>query len=233
MGNSLLNYLNGRYGTAPMAKSKEKVAGPVITISREVGSGGLLLAKHLSVELKNNNGFEWNVFSKEVFYKSAQELNMDSDKIKKMLSGGSNNSFDQMLNAFGNKNYKSSEKVVKTVRDVVKSIAINGFCIIVGRGGHIIARDIKNAVHIRIVAPLPHRMESIMKNHNFNEKEAKNYIDKVEQERIAFRKMVLKNEKEQLTDFDLVINEAAFTNQQIVELIIQAMNVKGVMKDYC
>lgn len=233
MGNSLLNYLNKRLiEDSPFERSPFAIAGPVITISREVGCGGLALSNLISAELnRSRNNSEWKVFSKEVFYKSARELNMESTQVRKIFKETSSYSFNQMLNAFGNKNYKSNAKVVKTVRDVVYSLAVEGFCVILGRGGHIIAKDIKNALHIRLVAPLEFRVETVMKNENLTKKEAEIFINKTEKERVAFRKTVrAENIKE--TDFDLIINCASYQGQQAVELIAGAVKAKGIIKDF-
>lgn len=230
MGNSLLNYLNKRIHEVD---SKDKgdlaTAGPVVTISREVGCGGLVLSNMLSEELNRvQNNSKWKIFSKEVFYKSARELNIESEKVKKVIKQSNNSSFEQMLNAFGNKNYKSNQKIVKTVRDVVYDIAVEGFCIILGRGGHIIAKDIGKSLHIRLIAPLEYRIRTIMNNNNLNRKEAEIFINKVEKERIVFRKNI-KAEGVEETDFDFVINCASFTSKQSAEAIVQIMKSKGVI----
>ena len=69
MGNSLMNYLNSRLKEA---KAREygnmNEAGPVITISREVGCNGLVLARLIAERLnKNLAKGSWNVLSKEIF----------------------------------------------------------------------------------------------------------------------------------------------------------------------
>ncbi len=233
MGNSLLSYLNKRlHESIPHRKNNFEAAGPVITISREVGCRGVALAGLLAEGLNQRRMYSnWKVFSKEIFYKSAKELNMESDKVKRMFKETSNYSFDQILNAFGNKNYKSNAKIVNTVRDVIYDIAIEGFCIIVGRGGHIIARDIKNALHIRFIAPFEFRLEKVMATNNLNVREAKDFVNKVEKERNIFRKTI-KAESVEEPEFDLVVNCASFSEEQIVDLIIQAIKVKGILKEY-
>ena len=55
---------------------------------------------------------------------------------------------------FNTKSFKSDRKIIKTVIDVVHSNAEDGNCIIVGRAGHVIAKDIDNSIHIRLFAPL-------------------------------------------------------------------------------
>jgi len=234
MGNSLLHYLNERmHEDTPQNKSVHGTAGPVITISREVGCNGLVVANLLAEELnKQRKTSEWKVLSKEVFFKSAQELNLNPEKIQKMFKRTDTFVFEQILKAFGDKRYKSEAKIANTVREVIHSLAVDGFNIIVGRAGHIIARDIKNALHLRLVAPLDYRVANIMKNNRLNREEAVAFIDRVEQERIAFRKLVRADAKADDMYFDLTINRAVFDDYQVIELIMNAIQMKQILVAY-
>lgn len=231
MGNSLLNYLNQRMQEeAPHKKSVTKKAGPVITISREVGCNGLVLANLLAAELNKNRMLaEWKVLSKEVFFKSAQELNLEPEKISKMFKRSDTYTFEQILKAFGDKRYKSEAKIVNTVRDVVYSLAVDGYNIIVGRASHIIAHDIEHALHLRLVAPLDYRVATIMKNNALKRNEALEFIERVEKERISFRKMVNASTNIQENYFDLIINRASFTDEQAVKIILHAIETKQLL----
>lgn len=232
MGNSLLNYLNQRMQEEnPQAKGRLVNAGPVITISREVGCNGLVIANQLAYELNKRKVIaEWKVLSKEIFYKSAQELQLDPEKIRKMFKKTDTQTFDHILSAFGDKRYKSEAKITNTVREVIRSLAIDGFNIIVGRASNIIASDIKNALHLRFIAPSEYKVANIMKNNNLNRTEAISFIERVEKERISFRKMI-KAEIEQESHFDLTINRASFTDKQVIDMIIQAMEMKQILVD--
>ncbi|MCK3684809.1 cytidylate kinase-like family protein [Maribellus sp. YY47] len=233
MGNSLMNYLNSRLKEEKsFQKGHVGDAGPVITISREVGCNGLKLANLLAIELNKQRMLaDWKVLSKEIFYESARELNLAPEKILKALKKEDSYTFEQILTAFGEKRYKSEAKIVNTVKEVVRSLAINGFNIIVGRASHIIAADIKNALHIRLEAPLEYRIRNIMCNNNLSRDEAKAFIERVEKERIAFRKAI-RLEQSLDVHFDMMINRASFTDREAVELIMFAIEKKRILADY-
>ena len=229
MGNSLMIYLNKRLKEQSTAKKSSKIdAGPVITISREVGCNGLKLAKLITERLnKKPIGSNWKVLSKEIFYKSAKELNLDPEKVRKTFKQADKYTFDQILKAFGDKNYKSERKIAKTVIDVIRSFAMDGFCIIVGRAGHIIASDIENALHIRLTAPLDYRINTIRENNGLTHGEAKVFIEKVEKERKAFRKTIREESlHEEL--FDITLNRASFGDDDIVDIIEAAYEKKHI-----
>ena len=197
-----------------------------------MGCNGLIVANLLAAELnKQRKLSQWKVLSKEVFLKSAQELNLEPGKLQRMFKRTDTYTFEQILNAFGDKRYKSEAKIANTVREVIHSLAVDGHNIIVGRAGHIIAGDIRNALHLRLVAPLEYRVANIMKNNKLNQQEAIEFIDRVEQERIAFRKLVRANDKPNIY-FDLTINRATFDDQQVIDLILSAIRMKQIMIDY-
>ena len=220
MSNLLLSYLNKRMSETEVSKkSAYSVAGSVITISCELACNGAKLA-NLIVERLNakNPETNWKVISKEVFHQSAKELKMEPEKVKKSLYQSEKFTFDDILKAFSDKNYKSDLTIGKTMKRVILQIATDGNCIIVGRAGHIIAEKIKHALHIRLVAPLEYRINTIMHNNHLNNEEALDFIKKVDKERMAFRKSVLKDDPSHEM-FDLTINRAAFSDEEIIELI--------------
>jgi len=230
MKNSLMIYLNKRLLGINPSKQKTMEAGPVITISREVGCNGVKLARLLANRLNTHHlASEWRVLSKEVFSESARELDMDAERVRKTFKQADKYTFDEILKAFNDKNYKSDRKIAKTVSDVIHSFAIDGFCIIVGRASHIIAKDIKNALHIRLVAPSDYRIKNIMKNKNLKKEEAIEFIHHVEKERNAFRVAVCKDKSfEEL--FDITINRAIFNDEEIVDIIEYAVNKKKILQ---
>ncbi len=231
MSNLLLSYLNKRMSEKEVVKkSTTFIAGPVITISREVGCNGVKLANRIANHLNSQTpDARWKVISKEVFLKSAEELKMDPEQVRKILYQHEKYAFEDILKAFSDKNYKSDRTIGKTMKGVILQIATDGNCIIVGRAGHIIAQHIKHALHIRLIAPLDYRINTIMNNNKLTHDEAVNFINQVEKERLAFRKAVLKQDpKYEL--FDLTLNRAAFSDEEIMELIEYAAVKKHVFK---
>ena len=234
MGNSLMIYLNKRLKEEnSFKKDNMAMAGPVITISREVGCNGLKLAHLIAKRLNAHKpATDWKVLSKEVFYQSAKELNLAPQRISRILKQTDKYTFDEILKAFGDKQYKSERKIIKTVSEVVRSFAIDGFSIIVGRAGHIIARDIENGLHIRLIAPLEYRIKTIMENNRLNREEAIVFIQRVEKERIAFRKAIGEAKVNDEVLFDLTLNRSSFTNEEIVDMIEYAVDKKKILTGF-
>ncbi len=229
MRNLLSSYLNKRLMEEPPSLLKEQKPGPVITISREVGCNGLKVARALAEKLNSENkGKIWKVMSKEVFHESAKELNLDYNRVAKIFKTTDRYALEDILYAFGSRNYKSGRKIIKTVVDVIHSFAQEGHCIIVGRAGHIIARDINNSLHLRFVAPLEFRIGTIMHNNELTREEAIDFINKVERERMAFRKAIGEVTRHD-NDFDLVINRRFLEKTELIKLIIKVLEMKKIL----
>lgn len=232
MGNSLLIYLNKRLNKETLSAGRLEPPGPVITISRETGCGALPLAHALAQRLNRLNHLNhWRVLSKEILRESARELNLDPERISKTLKQSDRYTFEEILKAFGDKEYKSEKKIKKTVVEVIHSFAADGFCIIVGRAGNLIASDIKNALHVRLTAPLEYRVKTIMHNNNLPREEAIRFIRRVDEERMTFRKEVA-GDSSKLEMFDITINRNEFTTEDIVDLIELAVERKKILTDY-
>lgn len=233
MANSLKAYLDKRLKEESTVKKSNLItAGPLISISREVGCNGTILAKKLALRLNYQKmQSEWKVLSKEIFYESAKELNLAPEKVRQTFKKTEKYTFEQIIKAFGDKRYKSEKKIANTVREVVHGLAVDGFNIIVGRASHIIAKDIENALHIRLIAPLDYRINTIVHNNHLSKIDALKFIEKVENERIAFR-TALKEDclREEL--FDITINRASFNDEQAVELILSAIKQKLIITKF-
>lgn len=228
MGNSLITYMNKRLKKESSFNKDTYALGPVITISRQIGCDGLRLARKLVSNLNQQSPLNcWRVLSKEIFYESAKELNVDLGTVTKIFKQSDRYTFEEILKAFSNKKYKSERKIIKTVVDVIRTFSEDGNCIIVGRAGHIIAKDVQRALHVRLVAPLEYRLNVVMKKNNLNQTDALLFMRKIEHERVAFRKTINENLCED--NFDITLNRLSFDDRAILDIITNAVRIKNLL----
>lgn len=231
MNNTLMVYLSKRlnqnshkYHPAPHPP------GPVICISREVGCGGVNIARLLAIELdKTGSCKRWKVLSKEILEESARELNMDPNKLRNYLKEGDRGMFDDILSAFSEKRYKSDRKITKTLVDLIISFANDGHCIIVGRAGHVITRNIERSLFIRLTAPLNWRLKQVMEKMDMNIREATEFIEKTERERENLVRHI-GGENYRDYEFDLTINLSKLNIKEVIGLIKYAAQTKGLLE---
>lgn len=224
-------YLNKRlHQNDARLRDHDSRPGPVICISREVGCGGVNIANLLAAELdKHGICKKWRVISKEILQDSAHELDMDPNKLKNYLKEGERGVFDDILAAFSEKRFKSDRKINKTLIDLIKSFATDGHCIIVGRAGHIIAKDIDRSLLVKLTAPIEWRVKQIMDKNNLNLRQALEFIEKTEIERENFRKHIAGDDSK-ADEFDLIINVARMNMKSVIDLISFATQAKGMLE---
>jgi len=219
-----LNQNSNKYHPAPHPP------GPVICISREVGCGGVNIARLLAIELdKTGSCKRWKVLSKEILEESARELDMDPNKLRNYLKEGDRGMFDDILSAFSEKRYKSDRRITKTLIDLIISFANDGHCIIVGRAGHVITRNIERSLFIRLTAPLNWRLKQIMEKMDINIREATDFIEKTEKERENLVRHI-GGDNYMDYEFDLTINVSKLNITEVIGLIKYAAQTKGLLE---
>lgn len=231
MNNTLMVYLNKRlHQHENKYLGANSQPGPVICISREVGCGGVNIARLLAAELDKQTIYKkWKVLSKEILEESARELNMEPNKLKNYLKEGDRSLFDDILTSFNEKRFKSDRKISKTLIDLIFSFANDGHCIIVGRAGHIIARDIEKSLFIRLIAPHDWRVKQIMEKNNLNMRGAIDFIAKTEKDRQNLVKHIADENKIDV-GFDLTINLSRLNAGEVIALIRFAAQTKGLLE---
>jgi cytidylate kinase len=231
MNNTMMVYLNKRLHQNDLKyQSPNKEPGPVICISREVGCGGVNVARLLAAELdKLTMCKKWRVISKEILEESARELDMDPGKLKSFLKEGERNMFDDILNAFSEKRYKSEKKISNTLIDLISSFANDGCCIIVGRAGHIIARNIEKSLLVRLTAPIEWRTKQIMEKNKLNFREATEFIEKTEKERHNLRRHIAGDHGHE-DEFDISFNLSRMNIQEVISLIQLVAKSRGMLE---
>lgn len=225
MPNTLLNYFDQRFEKSKIAAST--TSGPFITISRQTGCNGTGIAIDLVKALKAKNK-SWKYLNKEILEESANKLKLDQSKIKYVFETKKKSHIDDVLSAFSSRYYKSDKIVRKTITELLQQYAQVGNVIIIGRAGIATTNNIKNGLHLRFTAPYEWRVNSLQKRKEF---ENTNVAKFIKEHDLKKQKLIEDFCGKQIRDiyFDLSINCAAFSRQQIISLIIETMMMKNMV----
>lgn len=116
----------------------------------------------------------------------------------------------QMIMAFSG-SFVTDSSVKKAIREVVLSIARDGYAVIIGRGGVSITRDMANALHVRLVVSY-WRVQNVMKKKGMIIEKAEEYVVNTDEKR---QKLIVDflDKKPQCIDhlFDVTLNRSSFT----------------------
>ena len=204
----------------------------VITINRELGSGGRTIGRKLAEKL--NVPF----YDKALINELKQKFNLDTEEIEK-LKGNKNNWWREFINAAmflgqgmnemwyyqrmtGQSAYLlTSNDMFKVEKEILENVAAEESCIIAGRSGFSIFADHPNHLSIFIQAPLEHRIQRIMDKQNLTHEEAEKIIKKVDEMRETYVKKYTGTSRYDTRNYDIVFNMEGKTEDEVVELILQ------------
>lgn len=226
----IFDYFDERYRQEQIEKP-EGTSGPLITISRLTGCDGRDVAAALvaSLNMKYNTN-KWRWVDKEIIHDAAKELKTDSERIESYYMGVSMSSLSEMIMAFSG-SFVTDSTVKKTIKEVVLSIAHEGYAVLIGRGGVSITRNMPNAIHIRLVAPLYWRIENIMRKKGLTLEKAEEYVIDTDEKRYNLIANFLDKKPLNIDYlFDATINRSSFTVPQITEMIMSMYAAKIKVK---
>jgi len=226
----IFDYFDTRYRTEMLGRPVDQT-GPVITIARQTGCDGrevgAMLVTMLNMKYNSN---KWKWVDKDIIYHAAHELRTDTQRVETFCQGHMSD-MSEMIMAFSG-SFVTDSSVKKAIKEVVLSMARDGHVVIIGRGGVSITREMENALHVRLVAPLYWRIENVMKKKGMLLEKAEEYVVDTDEKR--YRLIVDFLEKKPLNIdflFDAVLNRNSFTIDQLSSLIVALYEAKvGEMK---
>lgn len=223
------DYFDERYRESVLSGPASE-DGPVITISRLTGCDAREIASSTVDNLNCRFGItKWKWVDKDIIYAIAKDLNIDTQRIENYYEGIKLSNLSEMIMAFSG-GFVSDLRVKKAIKDVVLSICKEGYVVLVGRGGVSIASDIKDALHIKLVAPFYWRVENVMRKKNLNLEAGEKYVIETDEKRHDLIQTFLdKKSKNIETLFDATINRMSFSVPETAELIV-SMYEKKVVK---
>lgn len=188
---------------------------PLITISREKGSGGRIIAQLIAKKL----GPPWRVYHEEIIEEIAKDSNLEKELIKE-IDEKKLSLIEEMINDFFGKKYLSLTRYQKLLTQTIAKIAQRGYAVIVGRGAEYLA---PYALKIRVICEMEQRIKNLMKYENLTRDQAINLIEKSDKERADFIRTLYHHDVRKAHHYDVVIR----TNQNLsvedaAEIIILA-----------
>lgn len=200
----------------------------VITINRELGSGGrtigFKLAEKLGVKFYDKALIE--ALTKK-FDLSLDELEKVKAEKKSMWSDFAK-SYMERYNVEGlyslDEPIATPENIFKVESKVLQDLAENESCVIAGRSGFFIFKDHPNVVRILIQSKLEKRIAHIMAKQNLSEDQARKVIAQVDKGRETYTQRFSGTSRYDTRNYDLVINVADISTDDTVDLILQYIN---------
>ena len=204
----------------------------VITINREMGSGGRTigrkLAEKLGVEFYYKSvikGLEkkFNLTAEEVEKQKGREQGWWAS-IKRQFTGSVVSSSPFLPKVADENELIDTDDIFKAETEILKGIAEEESCVIAGRSGFFVFRDHPNHLSILIQASMPHRVKRVANKQNLTEEEARKAIDKVDKMRENYVNKYTQTSRYDTRNYDLVISMDGMTEDNAVDIIMDYIN---------
>lgn len=203
----------------------------VISINRELGSGGRTVGEKLAQKL----GVSF--YDKALIKALEEKYNLTAEEIE-ALKGRSHSWWADFKRVIGlgyslsnNPDFKPSlinepdllttDEMYRAECEILNGMAADESCIIAGRSGFYIFRNHPNHLSILIQASMEHRVQRLVRKRDINPEQAETIIKEVDSMRDNYITKYTGTNRYDARYYDLVINMDGKTEDQVVDLILQ------------
>lgn len=189
----------------------------VITISREYGSGGRYVGKLVADTL----GIK--LYDKEFITRLASETGMSESYIEK------NEQKRNVLEALNNGYYaglSGSDELFIKEAELIKKIAQNESCVIIGRCADFILKDNKDVINVFLYSSMEDKIKRATTIYGIDDKKAKKEINKVNKLRKTHYKHYTGREWGIPNNYDICINSDKYGVEKTADIICDIINSK-------
>lgn len=204
----------------------------IITINRELGSGGRTVGRKLSEKL----GVPY--YDKLLIRSLQEKYNLSVEDIEQK-KGSKHSWLSYLKNAFVAVNQNkdelwyyqmangeqgdmvTSDGMFKLEKQILETAAEEQSCVIAGRSGFYVFANHPNHVSILIQASMEHRIERVMKKQGVSREDAEKAIKNVDKMRENYVKKYTGSSRYDSRNYNLVISMDGKTEDEAVELILK------------
>lgn len=208
----------------------------VITISREVGSGGRTigckLAERLGVHFYDKEliktlmkRFDLNAMTIEEI--KGEKKNWLSDFIRLVSPMPAASAIIESADASGNvfNSEITSGDIYKAESEILHGLVEEGSCVIAGRSGFHVLRDCPNRVDVFITASRAKRLERVMTKQGVTKAEAEDILDKVDKSRENYIKQFTGKSRYDARNYNLTLNVDGLSEDEAVDVILRYIGI--------
>ena len=200
----------------------------VITINREVGSGGHTVGRKLAEKL------QVKYCDKAVIEGLTKKFGLTPERIeeikaqKKSWWNDINNYYQTLVNSASQPMDAEvgldNKSMFETEKRILQEIAAQTSCVVAGRTGFIVFRDWPNHLNIFIQASMEYRVQRIMRRQNVSEQEARDIIARMDSSRETYIQKYEDTSRYDTRNYQLVISTDELSEDDAVEVIMNYIN---------
>ncbi len=187
----------------------------IITISREMGSGGIPIAHMVAEKLG------YTLIDGESIMAAAESYGLSPEAVEQA---------DEKPPHFVDTLDSKQILDLHLIELIILEAALKGNVIIYGRGGQDLLKDAANVLRTRIIAPFEDRVERWAEREWLDPDRARYLVRKSDQQRAGFIKYYFDRDWEDSLHYDLVINTQRMSLDTAVKLICEGVKDENLVE---
>ncbi len=205
-------------GAEPRPEEPGTPLHPVITVSRERGSGGSRVAGLVAQR------FEYELLDRDVIDRICNSSGIRRS-IVESLDEHAKSQIAMWCEAIVQQHYADSSDYVRFLLETIRTLSELGGVVVVGRGANYIVGP-GRGLHVRIVAPREDRIQRLVDDEHLTPRMASREVDARDHERSEFVRKLFGRDIENPAGYDLVVNTGCLTFEEAVSLVESAARAK-------
>ena len=192
----------------------------IITLSREYGSGGRYIGKLVAEKL----GIK--LYDKEFVAKLAEETGLSSEYIE------NNEQKRGALEALNNGYYSglsNSDELFIKESELIKSVAEEGSCVIVGRCADFILKENKNVFKVFVYSNMEDKVKRATDIYGLDKNKAEKEINRINKLRANHYKYYTEKDWNNPENYDICINSDSLGVEKVADLICEMIEEKAAL----
>jgi cytidylate kinase len=204
----------------------------VIAINREFGSGGREIAYKVGELLGVN------VYDKAILDTLTSKFNLTVEEMRRIKASKPNwwndfCRFYQQFGAVGQGGYTpqedrevTSQQIYLAEAQILRDLAAQDSCVIIGRSGFHVFRDHPYAMRIFFIADRKARVKRVMEKYALDEDAASMRIDKIDEARDTYTQAVAGVSRYDARNYDFVFNVTQFPTDLVAQFLADNIRKK-------
>jgi hypothetical protein len=198
---------------------------PFITISRQAGAGGRTLARLLVDRLNriDPGDTRWAAWDRELVEQVAAEEHVPQsviDDLEQRRAGSWLNELFAGLSLRENPDARDRVELYRRMAGIIRAVARAGRAVLVGHGSVFATEDIPGGIHVRLVAPLEHRITQLRNERSLSREQALAELRRIEQERERFYHRFFPGKPLSPEQFTITLNTAIVTEPRQAAAVV-------------
>lgn len=193
----------------------------IITLGRQYGSGGREIGQKIA------DHYDIPFYDNELITRAAKESGFAEETFAKAEDKATNSllySLAMGINVYGNQDFgftglSLDDRIFLAQSDVIRKVADEGPCVIVGRCADYVLKERDNIVNLFVKASMSFRLERVVKEYGEEEKKAADIILKNDKRRANYYSYHVGEKWTDLNNYDLVIRSDFAGIEQSVRCI--------------